>query len=63
MDFALIALLICAWIAVAAVAALIYGRVVARADHDNEMAALHREQAASDPAKQAATEVSTPRRS
>ena len=43
MDLTVILLVVGAWIALAIVAALIYGRVVARADHDRDMRALQQE--------------------
>lgn len=62
MDFAIIAVIIAAWLAAAAIVAFVYGRVVARADHDNEMSAMHREQRTA-PGSSEVDDVSTPRRS
>ncbi|HEX5857533.1 MAG TPA: hypothetical protein VFY91_05430 [Microbacterium sp.] len=55
MDLTVILLVVAAWIAVAVVVALVYGRVVARADHDRDMKALEHEVRAKDAARTATT--------
>ena len=61
MDVTVILIVVAAWIALAAVVALVYGRVVARADHDRAMGALHHEVWAKDGASRAAAAPSAMR--
>ncbi|HWI31660.1 MAG TPA: hypothetical protein VNT50_09205 [Microbacterium sp.] len=48
MDLTPVLPLVAAWAAVAAVIAVLFGRIVARADHDGEMGAMTREVLAAD---------------